>query len=144
MASKIVVGFDGSDSSRRAVDFAVKIAKAQGKTLVIAHILEWSPYSFLTPNELEERHKRRNQELQRAETALLNPLVQELSDSGVEITTALKYGHIAETLVKIAHDEEATHVVIGRTGHSLLESRLFGSVAGSLAQASPAPVTIVP
>jgi len=144
MASKIVVGFDGSDSSRRAVDFAIKIAKARGKTLVIAHVLEWSPYSFLTPNELEERHQRRNEELQRAETALLNPLVEELSDSGVEITTVLKYGHIAETLVKIARDQEATHVVIGRTGHSLLESRLFGSVAGSLAQASPAPVTIVP
>ncbi|TNF17730.1 MAG: universal stress protein [Rhodobacteraceae bacterium] len=144
MASKIVVGYDGSGSAKRAVDFAVGTAKAQGKTLVIAHVLEWSPYSFLTPMELEERHKRRNEELQRAETAVLNPLMQDLADSGVEITTALKYGHIAETLVRIARDEEASQVVIGRTGYSALEARLFGSVAGSLAQASPVPVTIVP
>lgn len=144
MASTIVVGYDGSDSAQRAVDFAVRIAKAQGKSLVIAHVLEWSPYSFLTPDEIEERHKRRAEELNRAETALLNPLVSSLAGSGVEITTALKYGHIAETLVKVARDVEASHVVIGRTGHSMLESRLFGSVAGTLAQAAPAPVTIVP
>ncbi|MCJ7871760.1 universal stress protein [Marinovum sp. 2_MG-2023] len=144
MASTIVVGYDGSESSQRAVDFAVKAASAQGKTIVIAHVLEWSPYSFLTPTELEERHKRRNEELQRADTALLTPLVATLKDSGVEVKTILKYGHIAETLIKIAQAEEASHLVIGRTGHSELETRLFGSVAGSLAQAAPAPVTIVP
>ena len=38
----------------------------------------------------------------------------------------------------------AAQIVIGRTGHSELASRLFGSVAGTLAQASPVPVTIVP
>lgn len=144
MASTIVVGYDGSDSAQRAVDFAVSTAKAQGKAIIVAHVLEWSPYSFLTPDEIEERHKRRAEELQRAESALLEPLVAKLKDSGVEVKTALKYGHIAETLVKIAKDASATHIVIGRTGHSMLESRLFGSVAGTLAQAAPAPVTIVP
>ncbi|MGY3439188.1 MULTISPECIES: universal stress protein [unclassified Marinovum] len=144
MASTIVVGFDGSDSAKRAVAFAVTTAKAQGDTIVVAHVLEWSPYSFLTPTELEERHKRRGEELKRAETALLDPLLAELSTSGVEVKTSLKYGHIAETLLKVAREHSASHIIIGRTGHSAMESRLFGSVAGSLAQAAPAPVTIVP
>ena len=144
MPSKIVVGFDGSESAQRALDFAVKQAKAKGAGLVIAHVLEWSPYSFLTPTELEERHKRRAEELERAETALLNPVVVSLKDSGVEVSTALKYGHIAETLVSVTKDSGASQIVIGRTGHSSLSSRLFGSVAGSLAQAAPVPVTIVP
>lgn len=144
MASTIVVGYDGSDSSRRAVDFAVKTAQAQGCDVVVAHVLEWSPYSFLTPEEIEERHKRRGEELERAETAVIAPLVKALSASGVEIRTVMKYGHIAETLLKITKAEAASHLVIGRTGHSGLETRLFGSVAGSLAQAAPAPVTIVP
>ena len=144
MPSKIVVGFDGSESAQRALDFAVKQAKAKGAGLVIAHVLEWSPYSFLTPTELEERHKRRAEELERAETALLNPVVDSLKDSGVEVSTALKYGHIAETLVSVTKDSGASQIVIGRTGHSSLSSRLFGSVAGTLAQAAPVPVTIVP
>ena len=118
--------------------------KAEGAERVVAHVLEWSPYSFLTPEELEERHKRRKEELNRAESALLGPVMDELSKSGVSATSALRYGQVAETLCAIIKDTGASQVVIGRTGHSSLSSRLFGSVAASLAQASPVPVTIVP
>ena len=144
MSRKIVVGYDGSDSAKAALDFSVNLAKAQGGNVVVAHVLEWSPYSFLTPQELEERHKRRGEELQRAETAVLKPVIDGLADSGVAVSTSLKYGHITETLCKIAKDEGADQIVIGRTGHSGLATRIFGSVAGSLAQAAPVPVTIVP
>ncbi|ATG42574.1 universal stress protein [Phaeobacter sp. LSS9] len=144
MASKIVVGYDGSTSARTALNFALDVAKAQGGSIVVAHVLEWSPYSFLSASELAERHKRRTEELERAETALIQPLLKDLETSGVDVTATVKYGNIAEVLVTIAKSEGANHVVIGRTGHSALSSRLFGSVAGSLAQAAPVPVTIVP
>lgn len=144
MSRKIVVGFDGSEASHRALDFATTRAKAQGDSIVIAHVLEWSPYSFLTPNELEERHKRRQEELTRAETAILAPVTARVEAAGVPVSTVLKYGHIAETLVQIAKDEDAALIMIGRMGHSGLSSRIFGSVAGTLAQVAPVPVTIVP
>lgn len=73
MASKIVVGYDGSEAAERALDFAMSRADLSGNSLVIAHVLEWSPYSFLTPSEVEERHRRRTEEMQRAETAILAP-----------------------------------------------------------------------
>lgn len=142
--SKIVVGYDDSESAKAALDFAASLATSSGSELVIAHVLEWSPYSFLTPEELEERHKRRKEELERAETALLSPAKASAEAAGAKATTVMKYGHIAETLVDIIKDEGASQIVIGRTGHSSISSRLFGSVAGSLAQVSPVPVTIVP
>lgn len=144
MSQKIVVGFDDSKSAQRALDFAVDRAKAQGGSIVIAHVLEWSPYSFLTPEELEARHKRRKEELDRAEHSILKPVVEKISAEGVEVSTVLKYGHIAETLCKIAEDEGAAQIMIGRMGHSGLSTRIFGSVAGTLAQVAPVPVTIVP
>ena len=144
MSHKIVVGYDGSDSAKAALAFATDLAKAQGGSIVVAHVLEWSPYSFLTPTELEERHKRRGEELARAEQAVLAPVVEKARASGVSADTELRYGHIAETLCNIADEKSASQIVIGRTGHSELTSRLFGSVAGTLAQASPVPVTIVP
>lgn len=144
MSHKIVVGFDGSESGRAALSFAVNAARKNGGEIIIAHVLEWSPYSFLTPTELEERHKRRGEELERAEKAILAPVVESVKASGVTVSTALRYGHIAETLISIAKEEGADQIVIGRTGHSSLSSRLFGSVAGSLAQAAPVAVTIVP
>ncbi|MBO9453635.1 universal stress protein [Paracoccus sp. R12_1] len=144
MSRKIVVGFDGSEASRRALDFAVSRAKVLGDAIVVAHVLEWSPYSFLTPNEIEERHRRRNEELQRAEQAIIAPVLKAVEDAGVPVTSVMKYGHIAETLCKIAEDEDAALIFIGRMGNSGLSSRIFGSVAGTLAQVAPVPVTIVP
>ncbi|SHH41770.1 universal stress protein [Cognatishimia maritima] len=144
MSEKFAVGFDGSDAAKRALEFAIGRAKAQGGSVVLIHVLEWSPYSFLTPNELEERHKRRTEELERAETAVMKPVLDGLGDSGVAIQTVIKYGHIADTLGDVAAANNATQIVIGRNGHSSIGSRVFGSVAGSLVQTSPVPCTIVP
>ena len=144
MSHKIVVGYDGSDSAKAALAFATSLAKAQGGSIVVAHVLEWSPYSFLTPTELEERHKRRGEELERAEAAILTPAVQSLESSGLDVSTALKYGNIAATLGDIAKEQGADQIVIGRNGEPGLSSRVFGSAAISLAQAAPVPVTIVP
>lgn len=144
MSHKIVVGYDGSDSAKAALAFASDLAKTLGGSIVVAHVLEWSPYSFLTPTELEERHKRRGEELKRAEAAIIAPAVESLKDSGLQVETALKYGNIATTLGNIAGECGANQIVIGRNGEPGLSSRVFGSVAISLAQAAPVPVTIVP
>ncbi|MGZ3217655.1 universal stress protein [Paracoccus sp. T5] len=144
MSRKIVVGFDGSEASLRALDFAITRAQAQGDNILIAHVLEWSPYSFLTPSEVEERHRRRTEELQRAETAILTPVVKRVEEAGIPVATALRYGHIAETLCRIAKDEGAAMIFIGRMGDSGFASRIFGSVAATLAQVAPVPVVIVP
>ncbi len=144
MVDTYIAAYDGSDASRRAVDLALDQAKANGAKLVIAHVLEWSPYTFLTPEELAERHKRRSEELDRAAKAVMGPLEDALKGSGVKIETAIKYGHVAETLCDIARSEGAKQIFIGRTGHSTILERIFGSVAGSLAQIAPVPCTIVP
>ncbi|CUH39559.1 Universal stress protein/MT2052 [Jannaschia seosinensis] len=145
MTEQIVVGYDGSPSARRAVQFAQDAALAREVGLIVAHVLEWSPYTFLSPQELEERHMRREEELKRADHAILRPLIMELeSRGGGDITTVSRFGNIAEMLARIASETKASQIVIGRTGHSSLASRLFGSVAGALAQAAPVPVTIVP
>ena len=102
MSKKFVVGFDGSEASRRALDFAVSRAKLHDGAVVIAHVLEWSPYSFLTPNELEERHKRRGEELKRADAAIIAPVLKSLDDSGLKVTSVIRYGQIADTICAIS------------------------------------------
>lgn len=86
MTMKFVVGYDGSPASKRAAEFAIQRAKVQNASIVIAHVLEWSPYSFLTAEELAERHKRRSEELARAEEAVVAPFVKSIENSGVEVS----------------------------------------------------------
>jgi len=144
MPQKIVVGYDGSSSADRALDFAVDRAKAQGGSVLIVYVLEWSPYSFLTMDEIAERHTRRKQEIERAQTAIVDPARDRVSGAGVTVDAMVKYGHSSEILIATAQEEGASQIVIGRTGETGLTARLFGSVAGTLAQAAPVPVTIVP
>ncbi|QGX97003.1 universal stress protein [Roseovarius faecimaris] len=144
MSGKFVVGYDGSDGARRALDFAIERAAAQGGSIMIAHVLEWSPYSFLTPTELEERHKRRKEELERAETALMKPVVAAVSGKGVEIETAIRYGKIADVLCDITEECGGSQIFVGRDGESSLSARVFGTVASALVQCAPVPCTVVP
>ncbi|WP_108258021.1 universal stress protein [Mangrovicoccus ximenensis] len=144
MSSTIVVAYDGSGSSERAMAFAVERAKAIGGSILIAHVLEWSPYSFLTAEELEERHIRRKEEMARAKQALVDPELAKIAAGGVPVSADIRYGHVAETLIKIAEEAGAIQVVIGRQGQGSFAARFFGSTAGTLVQTCPVPLTIVP
>ena len=144
MSSRYIVGCDGSEASVRAAEYAVAQAKKNGATVTLAYVLEWSPYSFLTPEELEERHKRRGEELARAKQAIVDPVLGSLAKSGVDLDSEIRYGHVAETLARIAEEAGAEQVFIGRTGQGGLQVRLFGSVAATMAQIAPVPCTIVP
>lgn len=143
MTTKFLVGYDGSDESKRALDFAIERAGLVNASLTIAYVLEWSPYSFLTPEEIEQRHTRRKEEIARAEEAVIAPLMASLGDK-VKIDTVIKYGNIADTLISTATEIGAAQIILGRKGSSGITSRMFGSTAGNLVQSSPVPCTIVP
>lgn len=144
MSNVLVVGYDDSPSSRRAVDFALALAKTNQASIVIAHVLEWSPYSFLTQEELAERHTRRKEELVRAEKAVITPIMEEMAQQGVQADSEMRYGSITDTLCDIARERNASQLIVGRMGDEGMVSRIFGSVAAGLAQASPVPCTIIP
>ena len=143
MTDTFIVGYDGSESSKRAVNFAAARAKSTGAKLHLVHVLEWSAYSFHTPEELAERHMRREQELDRA-NAILKPAVDDLTKAGHVATCESRHGHVGEILCGIAKDMGAVQVIVGRAGGSGLANRLLGSLAITLVQASPVPVTVVP
>ncbi len=144
MSNTYLVAVDGSEGSVRAADFAIERALASNSKLILAYVIEWSPYSFHTPDELAERHKRREEEIERAQSTVLGPISKTIKGKGVDVEVVVKHGHPSETLVDLAKDRGATQIFIGRKGQSRVASLLFGSVAGSLVQTSPVPVTVVP
>lgn len=144
MKNKILVAVDGSETSNRAIECAAKSASQSGDSIVLAYVIEWSPYSFHTPEELAERHKRRESEISRAETSVLTPQAEKLTGSGISVETVVRHGHIGETLSEIAREYDVIQIYIGRRGESRIEAMLFGSVTAALIQTSSVPVTVVP
>lgn len=144
MSNKILVALDGSDCSKRALGAAVTQAKLAGSDLVLAYVIEWSPYSFHTPEELEERHQRRESEIQRANDSVLTPEIAALEAQGLKVETVVHHGKIAETLLALTDQHGASQIYIGRRGESRMHTMIFGSVSAALVQTSPVPVTVVP
>jgi nucleotide-binding universal stress UspA family protein len=144
MSLVFLVGVDCSSCGSRALDYAADRAEVKDAKLLVAHVIEWSPFSFSTPQENEERHKRREEEIQRAQDEIINPILADLADRDIDVEGVVRHGHVAETLLAIARENDATNIMIGRNGSSKLEARLFGSVANSLVQIADRPVTVVP
>jgi nucleotide-binding universal stress UspA family protein len=141
MAQEVfIVAYDGKD--RHPIDFALTRAKKEGAKIHIVHVLEWSPYSFLTPDELAQRHRVRQEELSRAETAVMTPMLADVRANGADATGEIRHGNAVDVLSAIAKETGAALIVAGRS--SRLSSRVFGSVASGLAQMAPMPVVIVP
>lgn len=144
MSNKILVALDGSDGGKRALAVAVDHAKLTSSDLVLTYVIDWTPYSFHTPEELEERHKRRESEIQRANDSVLHPEIAALESAGIKVESVVRHGKIAETLLDLIDEYSAAQVYIGRRGESRMRSMIFGSVTAALIQTTSVPVTVVP
>lgn len=133
----IVVGIDGSDSAKAALEWAVCQAKLAHEPLAI--ITTWQhPTSYnwtqVSPQETD-----------------FAPIAQRLLDDAVNtvladnpdlnVTALAVQGHPAVTLVD--HSRGASLVVVGSRGHGEFVGMLLGSVSAFLAAHAHCPVVII-
>ncbi|MGA9575356.1 MAG: universal stress protein [Lysobacterales bacterium] len=144
MGSALMVAVDCSECGDRAVKFATEQAKATNARLYVAHVIEWSQFSFSTVQENMERHKRREEEIQRAHAEIVDPIVAGLKAEGIDAEGLVRHGHVADTLNKLAKSNGVINVILGRQGTSLLKAHVFGSVGSRLVQIADCAVTVVP
>lgn len=144
MSSVMMVGVDGSDCSSRAVEYALAHAKPAGAKVLVAHVIEWSRYSFSTAAENEQRHKRREEEITRANEDIVDPVVRCLKEQGVKAVGLVRHGHVSDTMQSLAKEHKVGSIVVGRQGSAGLKSYVFGSVGARLVQVAECPVTVVP
>ena len=135
-----IVAYDGM--SRTVVDFAVEKAKREGARLYIVDVIEWTPFKFLTPDELAVRHVHLQAELALAGASVLPPILDYVRALGVAADGEVRNGDAVDTLTSIATEQDADMIFCGRTDK--LSAPVVGSVASGLVQCAPLPVVIVP
>ena len=95
MSKVLLVGIDCSDCADRALKYASDWAEAIQCRLIVVHVIQWSPFSFTTPQENEERHRRREAELDRAHREIVDPVVNSLRKRGLNVEGVIRHGHPA-------------------------------------------------
>ncbi|MEY8831476.1 universal stress protein [Sedimentitalea sp. XS_ASV28] len=144
MTAKLVVGVDGHSSGERALDFAAKLADKIGACeLLVVYIIEWSPYSFQTPEENEKRHNRREEEIAVAKERIVEPAVAQLIKDGLSARGIVRHGNVADALNDVAATEKAEQIIVARSSERTLSQRIFGSSTANLVMEASVPVTVV-
>jgi nucleotide-binding universal stress UspA family protein len=139
MIDCVLVPMDESPMARRALEFALEVHPTATITvLYVADYVEESHTArmLVGPETLRERAR------ERAE-ALFERARSEAADSGVELTTAVRFGDPARTIVDYAAEVDADLIVMGSHGRSLVSEVLLGDTARTVIRRAPVPVTLL-
>lgn len=144
MAEMVLVGVDQGEASTRAVEFATDRALRNGWTILLVHVINWSPYTVLSNEDNAERHTRRREEIDFAQSKIIDPMLEIVQGAGVPVETVIRHGRPSDTILDLAATHGVVHIIVGRLGDAGLREAIFGSVASRLVQHADVPVTVVP
>ncbi|MFI6183580.1 universal stress protein [Nonomuraea sp. NPDC051191] len=131
---RIVLGYDGSDFSVQALDWALDEAELRNLPLTVVHAWQW-PYG--DADEEAKAHLRKA-----AEHVLWHGAeCARSTSSGIRVETDLYEGPAAQRLVELSG--RAALLVVGSRGLSALPRAVVGSVAGYAAAHAECPVIVV-
>jgi nucleotide-binding universal stress UspA family protein len=135
-ARRILLCYDDSPESRRALARAADIASAGATEVTVVSVVEslypMRPYARETDPAEEELHRR-----------LLDDATRTLARDGITAATLEPVGQTAEAIVDAARETRADLIVVGTRHRRLIERLLFGSVSGQLVVEAPCDLLVV-
>jgi nucleotide-binding universal stress UspA family protein len=132
-----LVGYDGSDTSKRAFELAMGLARAcQGRVRVVSVLQVTEGGADACTLMMADSGARRAQEL-------LDELKTLQPDTAALVDVELVHGSPGDVLIHQVAQHGCDHIVIGHTDRGALARWLLGSVSGDVLARSHVPVTVV-
>lgn len=140
MYKRILVGVDGSDTSLRGLQEAIRLAKSTGGTLLIVHVV-----NALLSADIGDYDKI-IESLRQGGTKIVDAAAEQVRAAGVacERKVLESFGERpADLIVKEATASSADLIVVGTHGRRGLKRLALGSDAELVLRSSPVPVLMV-
>jgi nucleotide-binding universal stress UspA family protein len=136
----VVCAVDETPAGRRAARFAWRLVEQLGADLVLAHAVSTAPVPSVAavPRGQEELA-----DFERGQAAELLSALEAREGLGPDIDRRVVHGTPAETICRLADEENAALVVVGTRRHGAIRSALGGSVSRALITISSRPVVVV-
>jgi nucleotide-binding universal stress UspA family protein len=154
---KILVPYDGSKFSDKALENAVGIAKLSGSStqVVLLHITPHIPIplTFERPVyyaktgksiPLTQYIQELSKEMKENASTMMEEVRKKFTDKEIKIENVLLVGYPPEKIIEFANNEKVDLIVIGSVGLSgLSKVKALGSVSRSVSERARCPVLIV-
>lgn len=140
---RILVALDGSDSSFRAANFAIRIAKQENAEIIFMHAVVNPPYVEYKGAGLVIVHYL--EEAKRHAQMWYKSVGDMASRQGIKFSadTILDVASVADSIVNYADSKKADLIVIGTKGRTGLKRFLLGSVATGVVAHAKCSVLVV-
>lgn len=132
----LVVGYDGSDCAKAALEEAIHFAGTNGDRIVIGFGYE--------PGGYGEEHAAHREEVRKFGERATAPAVERAAEAGIEASPALIAERPVDALVALAVEHDARAIVVGTHGESPLRGAILGSTPHKLLHVAECPVIVVP
>jgi nucleotide-binding universal stress UspA family protein len=134
---KILVGYDGSAASERAVDVAISLARCtDAEILVLAVARPPEPATMVEVDAVLDNAKEHFEEG-------FSKVRERAKSAEVHLETMIEVGHPAEHLIHLAEINHAELIIVGRRGNSLFEKWILGSVSEKVIRYAHCPVMVM-
>jgi nucleotide-binding universal stress UspA family protein len=150
MFSKILYPTDGSDNSKKALDYVVNLARQfQSEVVVLCcyHLsvyemagIAYGPYGENVPLYLNEEQEKYYLKLYEG---ILNEVETELRTKGIRAKTILERGDLSTTIINTIETEKCDLTVMASRGLGTIKSFLLGSVSNYVIHHSKCPVLLI-
>lgn len=142
---RILVAFDGSDDSVKAIRIACSLAQKYGSHMTVAHVYSFTLFAYggATPMPMPDFQPLEDAAKAKA-LAVLNHGVELAKESGVDaVGELIEAPSIVQALVEFAAKEKADLIVAGTRGMTGFKKLIIGSVSSGLAGHAGCPVLVV-
>jgi nucleotide-binding universal stress UspA family protein len=143
MFSSIVVGTDGSETARKAVQQATELA-----TLLSASVSLVSAFEPVSNQRLRDERRDVPKDLEwmvnpREDVeATLREAAEEVEGAGLKVETFAREGDAADAILDVAEEQRADLIVVGNKGMTGARRFLLGSVPNKISHHAPCSVYI--
>lgn len=138
MFNNIVLAYDGSEYSEKALQRAKVIAERFESTLWLVHVFR-NPSDLLGYTDFEKLFAKRKSAAQ----AVLDDAHQKLGRTSFTVQDELLEGPESESILKAAENREADLIVMGTRGFGAVKGFLVGSVSRKVIHYADCPVMVV-
>lgn len=139
---QVVVPFDGSNESKRALDYATE-QYPDAETTAVYAVYPPPEVRDSDPDTLPEELDNWSAHVDGHIEGILELAVEHAEESGHSIATDTVAGEPAAGIVEYADEHDADLIVMGSHGRDGIKRLLLGSVAETVARRAPTSVTVV-
>lgn len=137
MVKYSLVGYDGSESSRRAFQFAIDLARCSGGRVRVVSVVQLTEAgSDSCALMMTDSGAQRAREL-------LEELREVVPDADSLVDLELTHGNPGDVLLAQVEQYDIDHIAIGHTARGALARWLIGSVSSDVLARAHVPVTVV-